>query len=95
MDMCFQHKTVSKLEVLAVVMQQLVDHNPTPELTMRTVLKSLELAPTLVKYVKETILKKLIEKSVWESKRVWEGFVKCLRVNFFFIYFFLLVFFSF
>jgi len=37
MDLCFAQKAIARQEILAVVLQQLVDHTPLPELIMRTV----------------------------------------------------------
>lgn len=62
-SMCFMEKGVYTQEVLAVVMQQLMDQNPLPTLLMRTVLQSLSLYPRLSGFVMN-ILQRLIVKQV-------------------------------
>lgn len=75
---CFMERSVYTQEVLAVVMQHLMDQNPLPTLLMRTVLQSLSLYPRLSGFVMN-ILQRLIVKQVWKQKKVWEGFIKCCQ----------------
>ncbi|GAB6020191.1 hypothetical protein CHUAL_014111 [Chamberlinius hualienensis] len=77
-SLCFGEKHIYTQEVLAVVMQQLMDQNPMPTLLMRTVLQSLSLYPRLIGFVMN-ILQRLILKQVWRQKKVWEGFIKCCQ----------------
>ncbi|XP_064484219.1 symplekin-like isoform X2 [Ornithodoros turicata] len=77
-SLCFAEKHVYTQEVLAVVMQQLMEQNPLPTLLMRTVIQSLTLYPRLIGFVMN-ILQRLILKQVWKQKKVWEGFIKCCQ----------------
>lgn len=77
-NLCFSEKNVYTQEVLAVVMQQLMDQNPLPTLLMRTVLQSLSMYPKLTGLVMN-ILQRLIKQQVWKQKRVWEGFIRCCQ----------------
>uniref|UniRef100_T1JDS4 F-box domain-containing protein n=1 Tax=Strigamia maritima TaxID=126957 RepID=T1JDS4_STRMM len=77
-SLCFSEKHIYTQEVLAVVMQQLMEQNPLPTLLMRTVLQSLSLYPRLIGFVMN-ILQRLILKQVWKQKKVWEGFIKCCQ----------------
>lgn len=77
-SLCFIEKHIYTQEVLAVVMQQLMEQNPLPTLFMRTVLQSLSLYPRLIGFVMN-ILQRLILKQVWKQKKVWEGFIKCCQ----------------
>lgn len=79
-NLCFQEKAVYTQEVLAVVLQQLLEQTPIPMLFMRTVLQSLGICPKLINFVM-TILTKLISKQVWKQPKVWQGFVKCCEVT--------------
>ena len=73
---CFEKPNVFTHEVLALVLQQLVERDPLPILIMRTVMQSLSMFPTLLGYV-ITILNRLVQKKVWlADKRVWDGFVR-------------------
>ena len=56
-------------EVLAVVMQQLMEQNPLPILLMRTVIQSLTMYPRLGGFVMN-ILSRLIVKQVGRQLRV-------------------------
>ncbi|XP_043986678.1 symplekin [Gambusia affinis] len=77
-NLCFGEKNVYTSEVLAVVMQQLMEQNPLPMLLMRTVIQSLTMYPRLGGFVMN-ILSRLIVKQVWKYPKVWEGFVKCCQ----------------
>lgn len=77
-NLCFSEKNVYTQEVLAVVMQQLMEQNPLPTLLMRTVLQSLSMYPKLIGFVMN-ILQRLITNQVWKQKRVWEGFIRCCQ----------------
>ncbi|XP_077437152.1 symplekin [Vanacampus margaritifer] len=77
-NLCFGEKNVYTSEVLAVVMQQLMEQNPLPILLMRTVIQSLTMYPRLCGFVMN-ILARLIVKQVWKYPKVWEGFVKCCQ----------------
>ncbi|KAM8857562.1 symplekin isoform 1-T2 [Synchiropus picturatus] len=77
-NLCFGEKNVYTSEVLAVVMQQLMEQNHLPMLLMRTVIQSLTMYPRLCPFVMN-ILSRLIIKQVWKYPKVWEGFVKCCQ----------------
>uniref|UniRef100_A0A8C9U2G6 Symplekin scaffold protein n=1 Tax=Scleropages formosus TaxID=113540 RepID=A0A8C9U2G6_SCLFO len=62
-NLCFAEKNVYTSEVLAVVMQQLMEQNPLPMLLMRTVIQSLTMYPRLGGFVMN-ILSRLILKQV-------------------------------
>lgn len=62
-NLCFGEKNVYTSEVLAVVMQQLMEQNPLPMLLMRTVIQSLTMYPRLGGFVMN-ILSRLIVKQV-------------------------------
>jgi len=76
--MCLNEKQVFTQEVLAVVLQQLMEQTPLPTLLMRTVIQALGLFPRLSGFVMN-ILQRLILKQVWKRKVTWEGFVKCCQ----------------
>jgi Symplekin tight junction protein C terminal len=61
--LCFAEKAIYTQEVLAIVMQQLMDMNPLPTLLMRTVIQSLAMYPKLIGFVMN-ILQRLIVKQV-------------------------------
>ncbi|MGH0168687.1 UNVERIFIED_CONTAM: hypothetical protein FKN15_055119, partial [Acipenser sinensis] len=77
-NLCFAEKNVYTSEVLAVVMQRLMEQSPLPMLLMRTVIQSLTMYPHLGGFVMN-ILSLLIIKQVWKYPKVWEGFIKCCQ----------------
>jgi len=79
-NICFGEKQIYTQEVLAVVIQQLLDIVPLPTLFMRTVIQSLGMCPRLVGFVMN-ILSKLINKQVWKHPKVWQGFIKCCQMT--------------
>jgi len=62
-NLCFAEKSIYTQEVLAVVMQQLMDMSPLPTLLMRTVIQSLAMYPKLIGFVMN-IMQRLIIKQV-------------------------------
>lgn len=76
--LCFAEKQAYTQEVLAMVMQQLMEMSPLPTLLMRTVIQSLAAYPNLSGFVMN-ILQRLILKQVWTQRKVWEGFIKCCQ----------------
>lgn len=77
-SLCFAEKNVYTSEVLAVVIQLLMEQNPLPTLLMRTVIQSVSLYPQLIGFVMN-VLQRLILKQVWKQEKVWQGFIKCCQ----------------
>ncbi|CAH0768020.1 unnamed protein product [Bemisia tabaci] len=77
-SLCMAERAVYTQEVLAIVMQNLMEMTPLPTLLMRTVIQSLSLYPKLIGFVMN-VLQRLILKQVWRQKKVWEGFIKCCQ----------------
>ncbi|KAM6307755.1 LOW QUALITY PROTEIN: symplekin [Podargus strigoides] len=75
-NLCFAERNVYTSEVLAVVMQQLMEQSPLPMLLMRTVIQALSMYPRLGGFVMN-ILARLIMKQVWKYPKV--GFIKCCQ----------------
>lgn len=76
--MCFAEKQIYTQEVLATVMQQLVDITPIPTLYMRTVIQSVTMYPKLSSFI-VIMMQRLIGKQIWKFPKVWEGFIKCCQ----------------
>lgn len=77
-SMCLAEKERYTQDVLAIVLQQLVDITPIPTLSMRTILQSHTLYPRLSGFI-SNLLQRLIPKQVWKQKVVWDGFLKCCQ----------------
>ncbi|CAL4059386.1 unnamed protein product, partial [Meganyctiphanes norvegica] len=76
--LCFAERNIYTGEVLAVVLQQLMEQPQLPTLFMRTVIQTLAHYPKLLGFVMN-ILTRLIAKQVWKQRKVWEGFIKCCQ----------------
>lgn len=77
-SMCLAEKERYTHEVLAVVLQQLIDMTPLPTLSMRTILQSHSLYPRLSTFI-INLMNRMIQKQVWRQKVLWEGFLKCCQ----------------
>ncbi|KAH0739909.1 hypothetical protein KY290_038614 [Solanum tuberosum] len=73
---CFEQREIFTQQVLAKVLNQLVEQIPLPLLFMRTVLQAIGAFPSLVDFIME-ILSRLVSKQIWKYPKLWVGFVKC------------------
>lgn len=76
--LCLKEKDCYTQDILAIVLQQLIEVTPLPTLLMRTILQSLTLYPRMAPFV-NNLLQRLIPKQVWKQKVLWEGFLKCCQ----------------
>jgi len=77
---CFSMTDVYRSEILAVVMQQIVDEPVLPVLFLRTVIQAVTTYKSLVGFVSTTLLSRLITKKIWTIPPLWEGFIRCAKV---------------
>ncbi|KAJ8094365.1 hypothetical protein PM082_010799 [Marasmius tenuissimus] len=77
---CFSMTDIFRSEVLAVVMQQIVDEPTLPVLFLRTVIQAVTTYKSLVKFVSTTLLSRLITKKIWTNPPLWEGFIRCAKL---------------
>ncbi|KAB2046735.1 hypothetical protein ES319_D01G256300v1 [Gossypium barbadense] len=73
---CFEQRHIFTQQVLAKVLNQLVEQIPLPLLFMRTVLQAIGAFPALVEFIME-ILSRLVSKQIWKNPKLWVGFLKC------------------
>nr|GEW48826.1 symplekin isoform X1 [Tanacetum cinerariifolium] len=77
---CFQQRQVFTQQVLAKVLNQLVEQIPLPMMFMRTVIQTIGAFPALVDFIME-ILSRLVSKQIWKNQRLWVGFLKCAQLT--------------
>ncbi|CAD5113531.1 DgyrCDS2693 [Dimorphilus gyrociliatus] len=77
-SLLLQEKAVCTQESIIAALQELVEQTPLPTLLMRTALQALNLHPKLAGFTMQ-LMQKLVQKSVWKNKRVWEGFIVCCQ----------------
>ncbi|XP_060674378.1 uncharacterized protein LOC107405425 isoform X3 [Ziziphus jujuba] len=75
-NFCFDQRQIFTQQVLAKVLNQLVEQIPLPILFMRTVLQAIGAFPALVDFIME-ILSRLVGKQIWKYPKLWVGFLKC------------------
>lgn len=76
--LCFGERNIYTAEVLAFVLQQLMEQPTLPTLFMRTVIQTLTHYPKLLGFIMN-VLQRLISRQVWKQRKVWEGFIKCCQ----------------
>ncbi|XP_024011514.1 uncharacterized protein LOC18017266 isoform X2 [Eutrema salsugineum] len=75
---CFAQRQIFTQQVLAGVLNQLVQQIPLPMLFMRTVLQAIGAFPALSDFILE-ILSRLVSKQIWKDPKLWVGFLKCAQ----------------
>ncbi|KZV93110.1 hypothetical protein EXIGLDRAFT_674317 [Exidia glandulosa HHB12029] len=79
-NICFSMSDIFGQEVLAVVMQQIVDEPQLPVLFLRTVIQAVRTYRSLIGFVSTTLLSRLITKKIWQNPKLWDGFVMCSKI---------------
>ncbi|KAH9846038.1 Symplekin tight junction protein C terminal-domain-containing protein [Lenzites betulinus] len=77
---CFSMTEIYRSEILAVVMNQLVDEPNLPTLFLRTVIQAVTTYRSLVGFVSTTLLSRLITKKIWTNPPLWEGFIRLAKL---------------
>lgn len=77
---CFEQRHIFTQQVLAKVLNQLVEQIPLPMLFMRTVLQAIGAFPSLVEFIME-VLSRLVSKQIWKYPKLWVGFMKCVHLT--------------
>ncbi|VYS65520.1 unnamed protein product [Arabidopsis thaliana] len=77
---CFAQRQTFTQQVLAGVLNQLVQQIPLPMLFMRTVLQAIGAFPALSDFILE-ILSRLVSKQIWKYPKLWVGFLKCTQTT--------------
>ncbi|CEO97627.1 hypothetical protein PBRA_000972, partial [Plasmodiophora brassicae] len=79
-ELCILDREAYNEKVLAVVLQQIVEHTPIPVLFMRTLIQVIVAHPLLTDFGM-SILAKLVNKRIWDMpvQELWQGFVVCCK----------------
>ncbi|XP_021744745.1 uncharacterized protein LOC110710718 isoform X2 [Chenopodium quinoa] len=77
---CFEQRQMFTQQVIAKVLNQLVEQIPLPLLFMRTVLQAIGAFPALVDFIMD-ILSRLVSKQIWKYPKLWVGFLKCAQLT--------------
>eukprot|EP00189_Rhodosorus_marinus_P000613 CAMPEP_0113960470 /NCGR_PEP_ID=MMETSP0011_2-20120614/4729_1 /TAXON_ID=101924 /ORGANISM="Rhodosorus marinus" /LENGTH=925 /DNA_ID=CAMNT_0000971919 /DNA_START=650 /DNA_END=3427 /DNA_ORIENTATION=- /assembly_acc=CAM_ASM_000156 len=74
LEQCFARTAVFKQEILATVLQRMVEMSPLPKLFLWTVIETVTHHPKLKSFISQSILRRLVERELWESHMLWEAF---------------------
>ncbi|WWD21274.1 hypothetical protein CI109_105758 [Kwoniella shandongensis] len=78
---CFSMTTVFRSDVLANAIARIADLPTLPVVLMRTIIQVVTTYKSLIPFVANHILPKLVAKKIWETPRLWEGFVRLARIT--------------
>ncbi|KAK8844072.1 hypothetical protein IAR55_006866 [Kwoniella newhampshirensis] len=78
---CFAMTTVFRSDVLANAMSRIAELPTLPVVLMRTMIQVVTTYKSLIPFVSNHILPKLITKKIWETPQLWEGFVRLARIT--------------
>lgn len=81
MELCFQRRAVFKQEVLATVLQRLVDMTSLPQHFMGSIIQTARYQPKLKSVISQNILRRLVEREIWTEPSTWDDFVKAFEVS--------------
>lgn len=71
---------VFRSDVLASALTRIADLPTLPLVFMRTVIQAVSTYKSLVPFVANTVLPKLVSKKIWTNPQLWDGFVKVARL---------------
>lgn len=77
---CFSMTAVFRSDVLASALTRIADLPTLPLVFMRTVIQAVSTYKSLVPFVANTVLPKLVSKKIWTNPQLWDGFVKVARL---------------
>lgn len=81
LQICFDEKDIFKQDVLAIVLKKLLEQKNLPSHFMRSVMMTVSRYKALTDFVMD-ILSQVLGKGIWNDPTLWEGFIKCCKVNF-------------
>ncbi|KAL7425087.1 hypothetical protein Q5752_000775 [Cryptotrichosporon argae] len=78
---CFSMTTVFRSDVLATAMQRIVDLPAAlPVCFVRTVIQAVTTYKSLVPFIANNVLPKLVARRVWDAAQLWDGVVRLVGV---------------
>jgi hypothetical protein len=77
---CFSMTTVFRSDVLATVMSRIADLPSLPVVFLRTIIQAVTTYKSLVPFVANNVLPKLVAKKIWTTPQLWDGFVRLAKL---------------
>jgi symplekin len=72
--------TVFRSDVLATSLARITDLPTLPVVFLRTTIQAVTTYKSLVPFIANNILPKLVSKRIWEQPPLWDGFIKLARL---------------
>ena len=72
--------TVFRSDVLAAALQRIVELPSLPLVFVRTTIQAVTTYKSLIPFIANTVLPKLISKRIWEVPQLWDGFMRLARL---------------
>mmetsp|Transcript_5753 Transcript_5753/g.17138 ORF Transcript_5753/g.17138 Transcript_5753/m.17138 type:complete len:1243 (+) Transcript_5753:257-3985(+) len=79
MKQCFERRRIFTQEVLATVLQRMVEMTPLPALFMKSVIETARLHPELQRFISQSILGRLIGREIWTNRTHWGAFIRAFE----------------
>jgi symplekin len=77
---CFSMTTVFPATVLATSLNRITDLPTLPVVFLRTTIQAVTTYKSLIPFIANSILPKLVVKKVWENPPLWDGFVRLSKM---------------
>ncbi|CAD6567154.1 MAG: hypothetical protein TREMPRED_003351 [Tremellales sp. Tagirdzhanova-0007] len=72
---CFSMTTVFRSDVLVNALARVADLPTLPVVFLRTVIQAVTTYKSLIPFIANTVLPKLVAKKIWETPQLWDGFM--------------------
>ena len=77
---CFSMTTVFRSDVLANALARVADLPTLPVIFLRTIIQAVRTYKSLIPFIANNVLPKLVSKKVWETPQLWDGFVMLAKM---------------
>lgn len=76
---CFSMTTVFRSDILATALSRIADLPTLPLVFLRTTIQAVSTYKSLVPFVANGVLPKLVGKRIWENAQLWDGFALLVK----------------
>ncbi|ORY28819.1 Symplekin tight junction protein C terminal-domain-containing protein [Naematelia encephala] len=77
---CFSLTSIFRSDVLASAMSRIADLPSLPVVFLRTVIQAVTTYKSLIPFIANNVLPKLIGKKIWETPQLWDGFIRLAKM---------------
>ncbi|ORX39335.1 Symplekin tight junction protein C terminal-domain-containing protein [Kockovaella imperatae] len=78
--LCFSMTSVFRSDVLATALARITELPTLPVVFLRTTIQTVTTYKSLIPFIANSILPKLVAKKIWEQGPLWDGFVKLSKM---------------